>query len=156
VLRSLANSLHGNVRELEGAINTVRQYSRVMGRPVDHTVLREALPDLLRHTVRAVTVVDVETAVCTTLKLASGTLRSKSLNRSVTRPRMVAMHLCRKHTVATYTEIARHFGAKTHSTAKAADNKVREWLENKQSVAIGDRNWQVEELINRVERELQK
>ena len=156
VLKSLANSLRGNVRELEGAINTVRQYARVMGRPVDHTVVREALGDLLRHAVRAVTVVDVDTAVCITLRLPAGTLQSKSRAWAVTHPRMLAIYLCRRHTAATYGEISKHFGAKNHSTAVAAEKKVRAWLEKNQVVAIGDRNWHAKELIDRVERELQK
>jgi chromosomal replication initiator protein len=156
VLRSLANSLRGNVRELEGAINTVRQHARVMERPVDHAVVREALGDLLRHSVRATTVADIDAAVCTTLRLASGSLQSKSRAWAVTHPRMIAMYLCRKHTAATYKEIAKHFDANTHSTAVAAEKTVRDWLQHNQSVAIGDRNWNVKELIDRIERELQK
>jgi chromosomal replication initiator protein len=156
VLKSLATSLRGNVRELEGAIKSIRHQARVTGRPVDHAVIREALGDLLRHNVRSVTVVDVDTAVCTTLRLASGTLQSKSRMWAVTHPRMLAIYLSRKHTAATYGEIAKHFGAKTHSTALAAEKKVRSWIEKNQSVVIGDRNWQVKELIDRIERELQK
>ena len=38
---------------------------------------------------------------------------------------MLAIYLCRKHTAATYGEISKHFGAKTHSTAVAAEKKVR-------------------------------
>jgi len=156
VLKSLASSLHGNVRELEGAVNSVRHYAKVTGRPVDQAVVREALGDLLRHAVRAVTVADVDAAVCATLRLASGTLQSKSRAWAVTHPRMLAIYLCRKHTAATYGEISKHFGAKTHSTAVAAEKKVRAWLEKNQSVAIGDRNWPAKELIDRIERELQK
>jgi chromosomal replication initiator protein len=69
---------------------------------------------------------------------------------------MVAVFLCRKHTAATYGEIAKHFGAKTHSTAVAAEKKVRGWLDKDLSVAIGDRDWRAKELIDRVERELQR
>ena len=72
VLRSLATSLCGNVRELEGAINSVRHFAKVTGRPVDLTLAREALGDLLRHAVRAVTVEDVDAAVCATLHLGRG------------------------------------------------------------------------------------
>jgi chromosomal replication initiator protein len=69
---------------------------------------------------------------------------------------MVAIYLCRKHTAATYGEISKHFGAKTHSTAVAAEKKVRGWIEKGAGVAIGDRQWPVKELIDRVERELQR
>ncbi len=156
VLKSLATSLRGNVRELEGAVNSVRHYAKVTGRPADMATAREALGDLLRHAVRTVSVADVDAAVCGVLRLASGTLQSKSRAWTVTHPRMVAIYLCRKHTAATYGEISKHFGAKTHSTAVAAEKKVRAWVEKNESVAIGDRNWPAKELLDRVERELQR
>ena len=156
VLKSLASSLRGNVRELEGAVNSVRHYAKVTGRPADMATAREALGDLLRHAVRVVSVADADAAVCAVLRLASGTLQSKSRAWTVTHPRMVAIYLCRKHTAATYGEISKHFGAKTHSTAVAAEKKVRVWLDKDASVAIGDREWRVKELIDRVERELQR
>jgi chromosomal replication initiator protein len=156
VLKSLASSLRGNVRELEGAVNSVRHYAKVIGRPADLNTAREALGDLLRHAVRVVTVADVDAAVCSVLRLAAGTLQSKARSWAVSHPRMVAIYLCRKHTAATYGEISKHFGAKTHSTAVAAEKKVRGWLEKGLSVAIGDRDWPAKELLDRVERELQR
>jgi chromosomal replication initiator protein len=156
VLKSLANSLRGNVRELEGAVNSVRHYAKVTGRPADMQTAREALGDLLRHAVRVVKVADVDAAVCATLRLASGTLQSKARSWAVSHPRMIAIYLCRKHTAATYGEISKHFGAKTHSTAVAAEKKVRGWIEKDASVAIADRDWPVKELLDRIERELQR
>ncbi len=156
VLKSLAASLRGNVRELEGAVNSVRHYAKVTGRPADMQTARDALGDLLRHAVRVVTVADVDAAVCATLRLSSGTLQSKSRAWTVTHPRMIAIYLCRKHTAATYGEISKHFGTKTHSTAVAAEKKVRVWVEAGAGVAIGDRDWPVKELLDRVERELQR
>lgn len=156
VLKSLATTLRGNVRELEGAVNSVRHYAKVTGRPADMQTAREALGDLLRHAVRVVSVADVDAAVCATLRLASGTLQSKARTWAVSHPRMIAIYLCRKHTAATYGEISKHFGAKTHSTAVAAEKKVRVWMEKGAGVAISDRDWPVKELLDRVERELQR
>lgn len=156
VLKSIAGALRGNVRELEGAVNGVRHYARVTGRPVDQPLVREALGDLLRHAVRVVTVADVDAAVCAVLRLPAGTLQSKARTWAVSHPRMVAVYLCRKHTAATYGEIAKHFGAKTHSTAVAAEKKVRAWLDGDKAVAIGDRDWRAKELVDRIERELQR
>jgi chromosomal replication initiator protein len=156
LLKSLASSLRGNVRELEGAVNSLRHYGKVSGRPVDLALAREALGELLRHAVRAVTVEDVDAAVCATLRLGRGTLQSKSRAWAVTHPRMLAIYLCRKHTAATYGEISKHFGAKTHSTAVAAEKKVRAWMEKDLSIVIGDRDWRATELRDRIERELQR
>ena len=156
VLKYLARNLKGNVRELEGAVNSVRHFARVTGQPVTPTAAREALGDLLRHTVRAVSVPDVDAAVCSVLRLASGTLQSKARSWAVSHPRMLAVFLSRKHTAATYGEIAKHFGAKNHSTAVAAEKKVRGWLKDDARLPLGDREWRARDLIERVERELQR
>ena len=156
VLQSVAEALRGNVRELEGAIHAIRHYSAVAGRPVDHALVREALGDLLRHAVRVVTVPEVDGAVCSVLRLSTGTLQSKARAWSVCYPRMVAVFLSRKHTAATYGEISQHFGAKTHSSAVAAEKKVRSWLARDERVSIGDRDWRAKELVERIERELQR
>lgn len=156
VLKTLATSLRGNVRELEGAVNSIRHYAKVTGRPADLATAREALGELLQHAVRVVTMADVDAAVCSTLRLPKGTLQSKARSWAVSHPRMIAIYLCRKHTAATYGEVSKHFGAKTHSTAVAAEKKVRNWIDQGLSVAIGEREWPVKELIDRIERELHR
>lgn len=156
VLPVLAEALRGNVRELEGAIHNIRHFARVAGRPVDKALVREALGDLLRHAVRVVTLPEVDRAVCSVLKLSTGTLQSKARTWSVCYPRMLAVYLSRKHTAATYGEIGRHFGSKTHSSAVAAEKKVRTWLDRDERVSIGDRDWRAKELLERIECELQR
>ena len=154
VLKHLARNLKGNVRELEGAVHSVRHFAKVTGRAITTPLVHEALGDLLRHTVRAVTVGDVDSAVCTVLKLTQGTLQSKARTWAVSHPRMIAIYLARKHSAATYGEIAKHFNVKTHSTATAAEKRVREWMKKDDRLALGDREWPVKELLDRVEREL--
>lgn len=156
VLKLVANGLRGNVRELEGAVNTLRHYARVTGRPVDASLAREALGELLRHSVRGVSVAAVDAAVVAALGLPSGALQSKARSWAVTNPRAIAVYLCRKHTAATYGEIAKHFAVKTHSTAVAAEKRVNGWLASNAEVPVGDRRWPVKELLARVERELMK
>src|SRR5207248_11496820 len=68
VLQFLAANLRGNIRELEGAIHSLRHFARVSGQPVTKDVARDALGELLRHAVRTVRVADVDAAICATLK----------------------------------------------------------------------------------------
>jgi chromosomal replication initiator protein len=154
VLAFLAQQLRGNVRELEGALNGVAHYGRVTGRPVDLAVAREALADLLRHAVRVVQLADVDRAVCRVLRLEDGALQSKQRAWAVSHPRMLAMYLARKHTAASYSEVGQHFGGRNHSTAVAAEKKVRQWLQEKGELALGERRLRVQEVIELIEREL--
>jgi chromosomal replication initiator protein len=152
VLKFLADQLRGNVRELEGALNSLRHYAKVTGRPIDIPLAREALGDLLRHAVRVVTLADIDAAVCQVLRLPAGTLQSKARAWSVSHPRMLAVYLARKHTAASYGEIGQHFGGRNHSTAVAAEKRVRRWLAEDESLSLNQRPWRVREVIDLVER----
>ncbi len=156
VQKYLVRNLKGNVRELEGAINSVRHFAKVTGRPVDAALARQAVGDLLRHTVRTISLADVDEAVCSVVGVTRGVLQSKARTWTVSHPRMIAMYLCRKHTAATYGEVAKHFGAKTHSTAVAAEKKVRAWLTANAKLRLGDREWATKDLIDRIEREFNR
>lgn len=154
VIDFLAERLRGNVRELEGALHSLKHFARVTGKSIDRDLAAEALGDLLRHAVRVVRVEDVDAAVCGMLRLASGALQGKERSWSVSHPRMLAVYLSRKHTAASYGEISKHFGAKGHSSAVAAEKKVRAWLEANAAITAGGREWPARELIERLERAL--
>src|SRR5208283_3066387 len=112
----LAEHLRGNVRELEGAVHSVAHLARVTGRPMDIELAREALGDLLRHSLRLVTLAEVERVICEVLGIARELLFSKKRQWLYSYPRMLAMYLARKHTSATYSEVGQHFGGRNHST----------------------------------------
>jgi len=70
---------------------------------------------------------------------------------------MLAVYLARKHTAATYSEVGKHFGGRSHSTVVAGEKKVRQWLADNSSLTLGGkRPVPVRELLERIERELGK
>jgi chromosomal replication initiator protein len=154
VVRFIADQLRGNVRELEGAVHSIRHLARVTNRPIDLDLAREAIGELIRHAVRVVQLADVDRAVCQVLRLDPGSLQSKQRTWMVCHPRMLAMYLARKHTAATYGEIGSHFGGRNHSTAVAAERKVRLWLEKNGELTVGERPLRAREVVELAEREL--
>ncbi len=156
VLRYVAENLRGNVRELEGALHSLQHFHRVTSRPMDLDSAREALSELIRHAVRVVQLADVDRALCRVLRLEAGTLQAKQRAWAVSHPRMLAMYLARKHTAAAYSEIGRHFGGRNHSTAVAAEKKVRQWLQANGELLLGERQLRVRDILELVERELQR
>jgi chromosomal replication initiator protein len=156
VLCFLADHLHGNVRELEGALHSIQHYSRVADRAIDLDLAREALSDVLRHSVRTVSLEDVDRAVCRTLRLETGALQLKQRAWMVSHPRMLAMYIARKHTSAPYSEIGRHFGGRNHSTAVAAEKKIRDWLRQDGQLVLGGQRLKIRDAVDLVERELRR
>ncbi|MBX7104785.1 MAG: chromosomal replication initiator protein DnaA [Gemmataceae bacterium] len=154
VLQGLAQQLRGNVRELEGAVRNLRHYAKVEGKPVTTALAQEALGDLLRHAAKVVGLADIDSAVCNALKLKPGALQSHARSWSVSHPRMVAVYLARKHTSASYADVGKHFGGRNHSTAVAAEKKVRQWLDEDAPLSGGTRPMRVREVIELAEKAL--
>jgi chromosomal replication initiator protein len=154
VLDFLAEHLHGNVRELEGAIHTVVHLGKATVRPIDIELVREALGDLLRHSIRLVKLEDVERVVCDVLGISRELLFSKKRQWIYSFPRMLAMFLARKHTSATYSEVGQHFGNRNHSTVVAGEKRVRQWLADKITLQLGKRIMPVADIIEQIERKL--
>lgn len=152
VLISLAQQLRGNVRELEGAIRNLRHYAKVEGKPVTQALAQEALGDLLRHAVKVVGLAEIDAAVCAALKLKPGSLQSQARSWSVSHPRMIAVFLARKHTSSSYAEVGKHFGGRNHSTAVAAEKKVRQWLDEDAALNGGPRSSRVREVVEQAEK----
>jgi chromosomal replication initiator protein len=67
---------------------------------------------------------------------------------------MLAMYLARKHTAASYSEVGQYFGGRSHSTVVAAEKKVRKWLQEDGTLALGERQVRVRDVIERAERDL--
>ncbi|MGF1578285.1 MAG: chromosomal replication initiator protein DnaA [Gemmataceae bacterium] len=154
VLMFVAEKLKGNVRELEGAVNSLYHYSKVANRTIDIRLAQEALGELLRHSVRVIQLCDVDDAVCEILHMQSGSLQTKNRSWAFSHPRMLAMYLARKHTSATHIEVGKYFGKYSHSTVVAAEKKVRKWIDDDHSLKLTSSNVRVRDAIERIERNL--
>lgn len=154
VQEMVAKRFVNNVREIEGAINTLHTWFRMTGKRVTLPVAKQVLADLERDCVRVVKLADVEAAVCNLFGMQADDLRSDSRNRSVSQPRMLAMYLARKHTQAAYKEIGEFFGGRNHSTVMAAERKIDSWLRANDELVIGSQTWRLSELVERLEQQL--
>ena len=141
VLKFLADHLRGNVRELEGAIHSLRHFGRVTGRKIDQSLAREAWEDSCATRFEWWGLrISIPPSARFFGSRREHCDRKHGPGRSVTRG-MMAIYLCRKHTAATFGEISIYFGNKTHSTAVAAEKKVKEWLAKDVTLKAGDRQW---------------
>jgi chromosomal replication initiator protein len=154
VFQFVADRFRNNVRELEGAFNTLLAYQRMQGRRLSLTAARNALSDLERDCIRVVRIVDVEQAVCTMFGVTVEELKSNKRQKSLSQPRMLAMYLARKHTRAAYTEIGQHFGGRNHSTVIAAEKKITASMTGQEAIVIRTQSWHVSDLIETLEQQL--
>lgn len=121
----IAKRLRSNVRELEGALNRVIANANFTGRAITIDFVREALRDLLALQDKLVTIDNIQRTVAEYYKIKVADLLSKRRNRSVARPRQLAMALSKELTNHSLPEIGDAFGGRDHTTVLHACRKVK-------------------------------
>jgi chromosomal replication initiator protein len=125
----VAKRLRSHVRDLEGALNTLIANARFTGREITESFAREVLRDLLTVHDRLITIENIQKTVCEYYKLRISELLSKRRNRSIARPRQMAMSLCKELTQHSLPEIGDAFGGRDHTTVLHACRKIVELCE---------------------------
>ncbi len=113
------------MRELEGALNRVIANANFTGRAITIDFVREALRDLLALQDKLVTIDNIQRTVAEYYKIKIADLLSKRRNRSVARPRQIAMALSKELTNHSLPEIGDAFGGRDHTTVLHACRKVK-------------------------------
>ena len=131
----IAKRIRSNVRELEGALRRVVATANFTGRSITLDFAKEALRDLLALQDKLVTIENIQKTVAEYHKIRIGDLLSKRRNRSVARPRQVAMALAKELTNHSLPEIGDAFGGRDHTTVLHACKRVKELRESDRRVA---------------------
>ena len=125
----IAQRIRSNVRELEGTLKRVIANAHFTGREIDVDLVRESLKDLLALQDRLVSIDNIQRVVAEYYKIKVSDLLSKRRNRSVARPRQVAMYLAKDLTNHSLPEIGDSFGGRDHTTVLHACRKIKELLD---------------------------
>ncbi|MCS6977174.1 MAG: DnaA/Hda family protein [Gemmatales bacterium] len=154
VIDFLSVNLRGNVRELEGALNTIRHFCEVQRQAPDLNSVKAALGPMLQQTHRSTHLGDIEKVLCQILGIDRKTLHAKSRARRHAYPRMLGMYLARRCTPSSYVEIGQFFGGRNHSTVIAAEKKVAKWIEDEVLFPFADQAMTWREVVLLVEKQL--
>ena len=126
----LAKKMHSNVRDLEGALNTLAARANFMGRPITVEFAQETLRDLLRAQQQAISIANIQKVVGDYYGLQIKDLLSKRRTRSLARPRQVAMALSKELTEHSLPEIGEAFAGRDHTTVLHACRQIRTLIES--------------------------
>jgi chromosomal replication initiator protein len=113
-----------NIRELDGAFNTVLAYSLLAG-TIDLEVAVAALKDIIQpRPSRQLTSQMIMEVVARYYNVTVNEILSNRRSKDITVPRQIAMYLCRFVLNMTFPKIGDVFGGKDHTTVIHACNKV--------------------------------
>jgi chromosomal replication initiator protein len=126
VAQLIARRMRSNVRDLEGALNTLAARANFLGQPITAEFAQETLRDLLTVHAQAVTVSNIQKTVADYYQLRLADLLSTNRSRSLARPRQMAMSLAKELTEHSLPEIGREFGGRDHTTVMHACRTIRD------------------------------
>ena len=122
----IAQQVKSNVRELEGALKRVAANAKFAKTDIDITLVKDSLRDILAIQAKMVTIPNIQRVVADYYNIKTSELLSKRRNRSITRPRQIAMALSKELTNHSLPEIGDAFGGRDHTTVIHACEKTKE------------------------------
>jgi len=125
----IAKKMRSNVRDLEGALNTLAARANFTGRAITPEFAQETLRDLLRAQQHSVGIPNIQKTVADYYGLQLKDLLSKRRTRSLARPRQVAMALAKELTEHSLPEIGDAFAGRDHTTVLHACRQIRHLME---------------------------
>lgn len=141
----IATNIASNIRELEGAFNTVLCYSLLAG-TITLEVAREALKDIIQPIAgKKVSPAVISDVVARYYNITVDELKSNRRNKDISNPRQLAMYLCRVLLNMSLPQIGNEFGNRDHTTVMHACNKVSDEI-SRQGKVVRD----LEEIKKRI------
>jgi chromosomal replication initiator protein len=144
----IAGRVKHNVRELEGSLIRLVAISSLRGEKISKALAQDAMRSISgEEESDAITIQRIQKAVAASYKITVAELISKSNAQQVSRPRQIAMYLCKQLTKHSYPAIGRAFGGKHHTTVMHSYAKVD---------SLRRRDSQIQKLVSEITESLQK
>ncbi|MFZ3132536.1 MAG: chromosomal replication initiator protein DnaA [Desulfosporosinus sp.] len=131
VMFYIADKIHSNIRELEGALIRVMAFASLSLIPITTDVAIEALKDILpTNNAKQITIEEIQQYVAEYFHLSPSEFKAKNRTHAVSFPRQIAMYLSRQLTDTSLPKIGDEFGGRDHTTVMHANDKITQAILN--------------------------
>lgn len=124
VIKYIAENVTGNVRDLEGVLNSLLVESIIYNCDVNLEMTQKIVTKLVRFSNKTITLSNIINAVCRYYKVTQKDINSSSRKANIVRARQVSMYLAQKHTSMSSTQIGVAIGRRDHSTVLHSCNQI--------------------------------
>ncbi|MES2966905.1 MAG: helix-turn-helix domain-containing protein, partial [Patescibacteria group bacterium] len=124
VVEHLAQTIEGNIRELEGALNTIMCQSQLLGR----TLTIEEVKAIIKNSSRprkTLAVSDVVDKVARFFDIDQASIYEKTRRKEVVKPRQIIMYILREDFQVSYPAIGKKLGGRDHTTVIHSCEKIK-------------------------------
>ena len=116
VIRFIASTANGSVRDLEGVVNSLLAYSVVYNSNVDMRLAERVIKRAVKVDDNPLTVDEILDTVCNHFSVTLSAVNSKSRKHDLVIARQVTMYLAQQYTKMPASRIGRLVGNRDHST----------------------------------------
>lgn len=124
VIDFIADSVRGNIREIEGVLNMVECKSQLKGKPI--TILDAR--SLVKHTMKqqkGVSVEEVVRRIAQYYNVPERSIYEKTRKKEVVRPRQIIMYILRDEFSISFPTIGEKLGGRDHTTVIHSCEKIK-------------------------------
>ena len=116
VVRFIAQTANGSVRDLEGVINSLLAFSVVYNCDIDMRLAERVIKRAVKIDNEPLTMDDILDTVCNHFNVTTAAVTSRSRKRDYVIARQVSMYLAQKYTKMPASRIGKLIGGRDHST----------------------------------------
>ena len=126
VIKYIAETANGSVRDLEGVVNSLMAYSIVYNSAIDMRLAERIIKRAVKVDNHPLTIDDILEKVCRHYQVSQQNIFSKSRKRSLVQVRQVSMYLAQKYTKMPASRIGQLIGNRDHSTVIHSCNAIEQ------------------------------
>lgn len=124
VVDHLATTIEGNIRELEGALNTILCQSQLLGRSLSLDEVRVLIKNSTRPR-KSLAVSDVVDKIARFYDIEPASIYEKTRRKEVVKPRQLIMYILREDFQVSYPAIGQKLGGRDHTTVIHSCEKIK-------------------------------
>lgn len=124
IIEFLAETVSGNVRDLEGALNVVVCQMQLKGRSLSLNEVRNFIKTSARPK-KTVSIKEVVKTIADFYRIEEENIYEKTRRREIIKPRQVAMYILREDFNISYPSIGQKLGGRDHTTVIHSCEKIK-------------------------------
>ena len=133
VVAHLSGTIEGNVRELEGALNTIMCQSQLLGRTLSLDEVKQLIKNSTRPR-KSLAVSDVVEKVARFFDVDPASIYEKTRRKEIVKPRQLIMYILREDFQVSYPAIGQKMGGRDHTTVIHSCEKIKNELKKNQEL----------------------
>lgn len=133
VIDFIAENITTNIRELEGALNTLIAQSVLIRKEITLSLAEKVLTNLVKNQRKEISIDFIQSIVCDYFKVSVEDVQSNTRKRDIVQARQLAMYFSKKYTNASLAHIGSKIGKRNHATVLHACRQVKNLSETDRS-----------------------